>query len=83
MNKEQTLTISLTNLVYHPYCVACTKPFTDGDIAVSVNKPFMCIIHSSCAPFFNWKGGWPHPFPLQAYEKPLTFNLGSITDNGF
>jgi hypothetical protein len=49
-------------------CAACKKEITNESRCFALGFPFHCLVHSSCLPFFNFKGGWPHEKPMQLYE---------------
>lgn len=49
-------------------CAACKKELTNETLAFALGFPFHCLVHSSCLPFFNFNGGWPHEKPMQMYE---------------
>lgn len=47
-------------------CAHCSEPL--DNVCMCFAKPYMCVVHQRCAPFFNFKGGWPHQLPFDAYS---------------
>lgn len=54
-----------TITVLHNECLVCHKPCTVNFLALG--EPYMAAVHRSCAPFFDYDGHYPHPYPVSAY----------------
>lgn len=64
-----------TTVIYNHLCMHCNKPFVEKEVVMAVGKPFMCMLHTICAPFFDYRNGWPH-------DKPLVFHPGIYSGPG-
>lgn len=50
-------------------CLVCRAPILGEEWVLALPAPYHCLVHKDCAPFFNYNGMWPHPYPAQAYIK--------------
>lgn len=46
-------------------CKHCGMNF-NNEIAVALGKPFCCILHIKCVPFFHFNR-WPHDIPFNFF----------------
>jgi hypothetical protein len=56
--------------VMTPICLYCGVTIKEDDgLFYAFDMPYCGVIHRNCAPFFNFMGEWPHPFPIRTYQE--------------
>lgn len=64
-----------TITVLHNECLVCHKSCTVNFLALG--EPYMASVHRSCAPFFDFDGNYPHPYPVATYLNVQQRRTGS------
>lgn len=62
-------------------CVHCRKDVRSEDgLFYALTRPYYCLLHRWCAPFYNWNNTWPHSHPLVHYNNigGDTFPMGQV-----
>jgi hypothetical protein len=59
----------LSRGIWTGQCAHCKQAFTENTIVCAVDHPFFMVLHEACLPFYNYEGGYPHPYPLSYYSQ--------------
>lgn len=59
--------------IFSKFCGVCHNEFQEDQLCVAVGLPYMVVLHDTCAPFFKYRDGWPHPMPYDYYDNNSIF----------
>lgn len=74
---KKEIVLDPQKVVFKHACIHCKKRFEEDVLVVVMSKPFFCMLHVQCAPFMDFRLGWPHANPLCYYQSKTEFSLMS------